>query len=258
VAPPQSTGYSRTPVPLDDDPLTSPSFPAINTSDSRSYRARRSSGAHTGPHAGPQTGAQPVDGRSSGGFARPPVQYPGPQSPAAQMPAPQMPVSPPPTRQLPPVANPYGSYVSAPQPGYQGGAAAHQDVPSYGGGYGQPADGSWHGAAASGYLPAAGYPTGSYVTNGNGHNGNGHNGNRYAGGDQQAAVSGGNGYNGIDYQNLTYQGNDYPPGPPIPGGYAPQDQHAGQHDQRGYGAPDLVSGQDGYQGYPGYGPGGRQ
>ncbi len=261
ASPPQPTGYSRMPVPLDDDPLTSPSFPAINTSDSRSYRARRSSGAHTGPHAGPPTGAQPVDGRSSGGFARPPAQYPGPQSPAAQMSAPQMPASPPPAPQLPPVANPYGSYVSAPQPGYQGGGTVHQDVPSYGGGYGQQADGSWHGTAASGYLPTAGYPTGSH--NGNGHNGNGHNGNGnghhgYAPvGDQQAAVSGGNGYNGIDYQNLNYQGSDYPPAP-VPDGYAPQNQQAGQYDQRGYGAPEPVYGQDGYQGYPGYGTGGRQ
>src|SRR5271165_176118 len=33
-----SGGQARPPLPMDDDPLTSPSFPAINTSDSRSYR----------------------------------------------------------------------------------------------------------------------------------------------------------------------------------------------------------------------------
>ncbi len=41
--------HNRPPLPMDDDPLTSPSFPAINTSDSRSYRPRRSGGSQTGP-----------------------------------------------------------------------------------------------------------------------------------------------------------------------------------------------------------------
>jgi hypothetical protein len=245
-------------VPLDDDPLTSPSFPAINTSDSRSYRARRASGAHTGPQMRPQTGPQPVGGRASGGFAQPTSQYPGspaPQSPAPQSPAPLAPAPLTPAPQSSPVANPYGSYVSAPQPVYQDVAAAHQDVPSYGGGYGQEADAGWHGSAASGYLPASGYSSGEYLANG--HSGNGRNGNGYTGGDQPGALPGGNGYGPVDYQSLPYPGLDYQPAPPVPGGYAPQNQHPVQYDERGYGAPDLAYGQDGYQGYPGYRAGGR-
>jgi hypothetical protein len=59
---------------FDDDPLTSPSFPAIVTSDSRSYRSRRSSSggrSQTGSHASPPPSAPPV---------QPPSAYP----PAAQ------------------------------------------------------------------------------------------------------------------------------------------------------------------------------
>jgi hypothetical protein len=229
-------------VPLDDDPLTSPSFPAINTSDSRSYRARRSSGAHSGP----QTGPQPAASRA-GGFAEPAAQYPL-QPPVGQRPVAQPPVGPPSVAQpqtpmAQPVANPYGSYVSASQPSYQDVAASRRDVPAYGGGYanGQHADAAGYSGAATGYLPANGHlPT------------NGHNGNGYAARDHDVA----DGYGAVDYQNLTYQDVDYQPAPPVTDGYAPQNQHAGQYD-RGYGAPDLAYGQDGYQGYPGYGPGSR-
>jgi hypothetical protein len=59
---------------FDDDPLTSPSFPAIVTSDSRSYRSRRSSSAdrsRTGSRTPPPPAAPPV---------QPPSAYP----PAAQ------------------------------------------------------------------------------------------------------------------------------------------------------------------------------
>jgi hypothetical protein len=56
---------------FDDDPLTSPSFPAIVTSDSRSYRSRRSSSA---------------DRSRSGSHATPP---PAPPPPAAYPPAAQ-------------------------------------------------------------------------------------------------------------------------------------------------------------------------
>jgi hypothetical protein len=150
------------------------------------------------------------------------------------------------------VANPYGSYVSASQPAYQDVAASHQDVPTYGGGYlsGQRADGSWYGSAASGYLPTPGYAAGDHAGNGNG-------GNGYDARDQHHAPPAGNGYGAVDYQNLTYQGVDYQPAPAVPGSYAPQNQQAGQYDQLGYGVPDLAYGQDGYQGYPGYGAGGR-
>ncbi len=217
-------------MPLDDDPLTSPSFPAINTSDSRSYRTRRPGGAPSGPHTGPLSGPQPT------------AQYPLDPTPQPLPPA--------------PVANPYGSYVSAPQPVYQDVAASHPDSSFYGGGYangqqangqyanggqhanGQQADSSWYSGAASGYLPAD-YGRDDHA--GDGDNGDGYNGN---------------GYPAVDYQNAGYQGAAYQ-APAGPGGYGPQGQLAGQYDPRGYSAPDLAYGQDGYQGYPNYGAGGR-
>jgi hypothetical protein len=191
-------------VPLDDDPLTSPSFPAINTADSRSYRARRPSGSHSGPQTGPQPSS--------------------------------------------PVANPYGSYVSAPQPAFQQSAPARPEASAHGGyGSGQQPDGSWYGGAATGYLPTNGYTA-------VGHNGNGSNGNGHAARDQHDAQGG---YGAFDYQNLSYQDADYQHVQPVPGGYPQQNPHAGQFDEHGYGAPDLTYGQDGYHGYPGYGPGSR-
>jgi hypothetical protein len=231
---PQSGGYAGRPGPADDDPLTSPSFPAINTSDSRSYRTRRPGGGPSGPHTGPQytTGPMPA------------------QSPAAQAP-----IAPSQIPQSAPVANPYGSYVSAPQPTYQDTAAAHQDAALYNRGYanGQQSTsgqhstgGSWYGEAASGYL------TPGYNGNGNGHagspSGNGHasNGNGHPS----------NGSSGTDYQHLSYQNAEHQVGSAAPG-YASPGPFADHHDQRGYGTPDLGYSQDGYQGYPGYGAAGR-
>jgi hypothetical protein len=228
-------------VPLDDDPLTSPSFPAVNTSDSRSYRARRSSGAQSGPHTGPQ----PAEGRP-GGYAEPPTHYPVQSRGSQPQPQPQ-----PQTPSSSPVANPYGSYVSTPQPTY-----------------GQHADGVPYGAAATGYLPADGYSRGRHNANGNGHNGNGHDGNGHDGNGHNGNGHNGNGYpardqhdgqggyGAFDYQSLTYQDVDYQQAQSM-AGYAQQNQHSGQFDERGYGTPDLAYGQDGYQGYSGYGPGGR-
>jgi hypothetical protein len=130
------------------------------------------------------------------------------------------------------VANPYGSYVSTPQPPY-----------------GQPADGAWYGAAATGYLPADGYSPGRH--NGNGHDGNGHNGSPAR--DQH---DGQGGYGTFDYQNLTYQDADYQQAQSM-AGYGQPNQPSGQFDERGYGMPDLAYGQDGYQGHSGYGTGRR-
>ena len=116
---------------MDDDPLTSPSFPAITTSDSRSYRTRSRSSSQ------PSNGG----GRGSGGYGDPARQLPGypdhstsapngyPVQPAATAGghvAAQSPV---------PAANPYGSYVSAPQPGYPEPASTHLDSAAYGTGY---------------------------------------------------------------------------------------------------------------------------
>jgi hypothetical protein len=132
-----------------------------------------------------------------------------------------------------PVANPYGSYVNAPQPGGYSGAGSpsqpatpHLDPAAYGSGYaaGQQAVAgvNWYAStpdasqAAVGYLPAPG--TG----------------------------------NGVSYESPTYHGSHSAPAPGQGPGYPP-----GQYDQRGYGAPELTYGQDGYQGYTGYGGSGR-
>lgn len=241
-------------MPLDDDPLTSPSFPAVNASDSRSYRTRRSPAGQSGPHTGPQS----AGGRGAGSYGEPAAQFQ--QYPAAAQPHSQ-PIMQPPA----PVANPYGSYVSAPQPAYQDVAPVQSDAAGYPSGYsgGWQADGTWYagapgngapgngaanhgvgnGDAATGYLPAPAY------------NGIDHPGDGYAPVDYQGVD-----YHGVPYQGAGYQGAAYQSGPAgagAPGGYIPQGNFAGQYDQRGYGSPDAGYGQDGYQAHPGYGPGGR-
>ena len=150
-----------------------------------------------------------------------------------------------------PAANPYGSFVSPQEPGYpQIPAASHLvDAPGYRSGYaaGQQAvaAGGWYNSLApdashpaNGYLPAP--PSGTYgsATNGSATNG-----------------SGRHGYPPIDYSNLTYSDSVYPDLPPAVhqqavAGYG----HAGPREQRGHPA-DAAYGQDGYQGYPGYGNG---
>ena len=151
----------------------------------------------------------------------------------------------------PPGANPYGSFVSAPQPAYQDAAPSRSVPPAYGETYGngQQPDGSWRPAANVGYLPANGYSTGSH--NGNGHNGNGPG---YPARDQHDVQGG---YGAFDYQNLSYQDVDYQQAQPAADGYAQRPERAGQFDERSYGVPDLAYGQDGYQSYPGYGSRGR-
>jgi hypothetical protein len=250
----QQSGRPRQPAPLDDDPLTSPSFPAVNTSDSRSYRTRRSPGGQSGPHTGPQ----PVNGRGNGGNGR----YGEPTAQFSQYPASaqahSQPIMQPPAPSAP-VANPYGSYVSAPQPTYQDVAAARPDATAYANGYvgGWQADGTWYAGT---------------VNNGAANNGAANNGAANNGGGNGDAASGylpapayngtdhaGNGYAPVDYTGVTYQGATYETGPAAngaPGSYVPQGNYAGQYDQRGYGPPDLGYGQDGYQAHPGYGTGG--
>jgi hypothetical protein len=216
-APPQSPaahsshsgGQARPPLPMDDDPLTSPSFPAINTSDSRSYRTRSRS------DSGPARQLPDYPGQTSapGGY---PVQ-PGATA-ARHVPA----------QSAPPAANPYGSYVSAPQPSYPEQSNAHLDAAAYGTGYaaGQQAvaAANWYGSTdanqANGYLPGTGNGAG-----------NGH-----------APADYGNGYPG-------YQGGQ----PALPAGGYGQPGHPGPYDQRGYHRPDAAYGQDGYEAYPGYG-----
>jgi hypothetical protein len=216
-----SGGHARPPQPLDDDPLTSPSFPAINTSDSRSYRTRRPSSSQ-----GSQPPALPrPSGHGTGGYSEPPQPYtPYPPAPDRSSSVPNgYPVQP----AASPVANPYGSYVNAPGHSGSGTSATPQlDAAAYGSGYaaGQQAIAglNWYAStqdasqAAVGYLPAAG------------------NGN------------------GVSYESPTYQGSHAAQAGGNGPGYV-----AGHHDQRGYLAPELTYGQDGYQGYPGYGGSGR-
>jgi hypothetical protein len=217
---------------MDDDPLTSPSFPAINTSDSRSYRTRR-------PSSSQSPGAPASGGRETGGYGEP-AQPHSPYPPAPDRSAsgpngyPVQPAAAPAAGSAypsGPVANPYGSFVNAPRPGYSDAGTPPLDAAAYGSGYAAGrqavAGTNWYastpdgGQAVNGYLPSPGSP------------------------------------NGTSYETPLYQGgSSAQPGGYGPGGYGPG-QIAGQHDQRGYGVPELTYGQDGYQGYPGYGNGGR-
>jgi hypothetical protein len=244
-APPQSPaapsshsgGHARPPLPMDDDPLTSPSFPAINTSDSRSYRTRSRSGPPSSqpPSNGGRGSRGSRDGGSYGEPGRQMPDYPGQAS--APNGYPVQPAAPAaghvPAQPAAPAANPYGSYVSPAQPSYPEPASAPLDAASYGTGYaaGQQAAAAanWYGGspetgqAIDGYLPAPG-------SNG-----------------------AGNGYSQADY-GAGYQNPAYPGGQPAlpPGGYG-QPGHPGPYDQRGYHRPDAAYGQDGYEAYPGYG-----
>jgi hypothetical protein len=124
-------------------------------------------------------------------------------------------------------------------------------VPAYSGthGNGEQPDGSRYSGGATGYLPTNGFGAGGHNGNGNG-NGNAH---AYPARDPRDAQGS---YGAFDYQNLSYPDVDYQQVPEADG-YRQLSPHAGQFNERGYGEPDVAYGQDGYQGYPGYGPGGR-
>ena len=271
AAPPYPNGHGNGAG--DNDPLTSPSFPAINAADSRSYRTRRSGAAgqgNSGQHNRPApsqdtTSHQFIDyssaprrtaSRADGYPAQPAAQAAEHQPPAA------------------PAANPYGSYVSQPQPAYsetarsQPGyspaelppapapslaAAAYSGYPSGQ----QAASAGWYaaqsvatggpqaaaqplGQPADGYLPAAGI-------GGNGGNGGSH------------ALNGAptRGYAGIDYSSIRYDDPVYPDAQGALPGYGSPGRHTAQYDQQGHGSPDPSSSHDGYGAYPGYGTGGR-
>jgi hypothetical protein len=231
-APPQapaaqahSGGHSRPPLRSDDDPLTSPSFPAINASDSRSYRTRSRSTSQ--PSSSPAAG-----GRGNGSYGDPARQlpaYPGQTSTPDGYPVPATAARHGAGHSPAPAANPYGSYVSPAQPSYAEPAGGHLDPSSYGNGYaaGQQAvaAANWYGGstdanqAANGYLPAP----------------------RHGNGAPDA-------YSPSDY-GAGYQTPGYEGGQP---GYS---QHGlpGQYDQPGYNSSDVSYGQDGYEAHPGYG-----
>ena len=275
TAAPYSNGHGRGRG--DDDPLTSPSFPAITTSDSRSYRTQRSSsGQHTRPPAAQGTGHQYIDYSSAPRRAASqpdgyPVQQAAPPAEAPAQPAtsrrarhrspaaPAASAAPPAAPPTNPAANPYGSYVSdQPQPGY-----SEPSVPQSGyasAGYPEMPAPSLAGAAYSGY--AAGQQAGSAGWNGGqptegylpaaGSGGTGRGGGSHAHNGSQSR-----GYAGIDYGSLRYDDPVYPDAAGALPGNGSAGQHATQYDQQGYGTPDPGSGPDAYQAYPGYGARGR-
>jgi hypothetical protein len=204
-------------VPLDDDPLTSPSFPAINASDSRSYRTSRSDSQPRSIPAGPAYG-EPGPQRA----------YPAPADPVTSPPAGY------PVQSGGPSGNPYGSFVSQPAASYPQEPASHQDA-SYGRhhqqqqpGYGQPAASGWYDSGSAGQTPA------------------------FTAAQQSSYLNGANVANGLDPAgyHVTYQG-----GQPETVAYAQPGYGGAQPDQRGYPAPEPSYGPDGYQGYQGYGTG---
>jgi hypothetical protein len=223
---------------LDDDPLTSPSFPAINASDSRSYRAsRHDSQPRNIPAPGYTEPAQQFGG------------YPG---------APDRTISPPNGYPIQPGAsagNPYGSFVSQPaasQPttsyGRQPSAPASPDPtyaspdatyaspdPTYASpdaAYGQHAaqpGADWYGSHPSGPMPMPAFtaePQPGYPSA------------------QQPYGADPAGY------PPSYQG-----GQPDPANYGQPGYGTPQYDPRVYGSQEPGYGRDGYQGYPGYGSG---
>jgi hypothetical protein len=186
--------------------------------------------------------------------------------PRAAQTAAQASPSAPPSSSGSPAANPYGSYVGGPpaqqHPSYPDIAAASRstaDYPGYSiasqpsGGNGRHSapslgNGGGAGSAADGYLPAATLGAGGPASNGNaqgysqGHSGNG---------------SSPAGYAGIDYGRLRYDDPLYPDsdGSGLVDYAAPRQR--GKHYDPGYGGSDLGYGQDGYEGYTGYGAGER-
>ena len=294
AAPPvPAAGHGRLPLPMDDDPLTSPSFPAINTSDSRSYRPRSSGHTQPGlPVSNPGSGGSAGNGSGGNGsrgngqrggtFGEPAhqvPQYPAAADRSASMPngypvqqvAAQVPPLPMPSQPPVPVANPYGSYVNAAQPaadnpGYGGYNPGQQA--SGGSAYGTPADGylpapsngngAGHGHGRNGTGTGAGYDYDNLSYDGAGYDGAGYDGAGYNNASYESprydgVIYNGNGY-AAEYEQALYQAPVYQAGQPVPPGYGQQN---GQYDPRGYGTPDLAYGQEGYQGYPGYGGAGR-
>jgi hypothetical protein len=224
-APPSSRPQARPapPAPLDDDPLTSPSFPAVTTSDSRSYRTRRSDSrpGHAAPAAAYGEPAQPPRSYP----AAPPDRTMSPPNgyPAQQAAPPDRTMSPPNGYQVQPgvapAGNPYGSFVSQPAASYQ---PEPPPVPSPQ----EPSSRGRHGRS------------------------------------QPTAAPAGNGWYGADYLNAPPATNGLDPAgyqaaQPDTAAYAQPGQVGVPYDQRGYAAQqEPTYGLEGYQGYQGYGNGG--
>lgn len=120
----RANGRSRTHAGTDDDPLTSPSFPAITTSDSRSYRARRADAQPRSAARAPVPHTEPTQQFTSypPDAGRPRVPDTNGSQPGIAAP-------------VPGVGNPYGSYVSQSPAAYEPAPAGSGDA-SYPGAFG--------------------------------------------------------------------------------------------------------------------------
>ena len=177
TAPPSTPGGA--PRVADDDPLTSPSFPAITNSDSRSYRTRRPAVGQPadGPEPGGRHGGQngyDATGQQFNSYPSAPSRatsqpdgYPTQSGPLPPAPGPQQAAAPAPLHQSAPAqpgspaANPYGSYVSVPQhtytePAYQQPAGPTTPAPGR--------DEAGYVGYPTGQYPTGQYPTGQYPT----------------------------------------------------------------------------------------------
>jgi hypothetical protein len=267
---PDRVQQDRRPVDPDDDPLTSPSFPRVPASDSRSYRNGRASTPPHGSRSPEQYLAPTQEFSSYGSPAAPPAApecYTGPQRAAAprrqaaqhaadlggenertnpnayrpdpmagradSYPSRSASVPPGPARPAP-ASNPYGSYVTPTSP---------PAVPGYGG-Y-PPVPGHGHVNGNRSYLPPAGAPEADYWQ-------------------QQQASGGYPAPDGPDYPNGYSRASDprhaAPPAdygngygqhaqPGYPAGGHPA---SAPHDPAGYAGRDPY-GPDEYGGYTGYG-----
>jgi hypothetical protein len=101
----------RLPVPLDDDPLTSPSFPKVPASDSRSYRNGR---ADTPPGGSRAPAPYPAATPQLPSYDSPTAQYQAAQYSTAQYPTAQYPEAQYPQAQYPEAQYPTAQYPTAP------------------------------------------------------------------------------------------------------------------------------------------------
>ncbi len=254
------------PAVLDDDPLTSPSFPKVPASDSRSYRNSRhamlpgGSPAPDQPYSAPTQqlpgyGPSPAQFPAQGGDAQLTNPYAYPSGPVLQ--DPYAPVGGNGSNGQPAVTgNPYGSYVTPDSQtvasSYGGYAmpdysAAEYQAPEYPAtaGNGAASDGQtasgygdYAGAASNGhgpYAPPAGNGAADYWT-------------------QQATVPGVPGQDTPGYPDNS--GQDYGNGYGEHAAYSPEAYPADSQEQAGY-APLDPYGPDVYGSYPGYGTPGR-
>jgi hypothetical protein len=243
-APARGVAPDRRPADSDDDPLTSPSFPSVPASDSRSYHNGRTSTPPRGSrvpaeqlaptqefrsygspapqhaaarHAVPADVGGDTDRTNPNSYLPDPLlngdPYPAPNG--NPYPAPNgNPYPRPPAPASAASGNPYGSYVTSDG---QDPAFSYGDYPA--------ASGNGHGSYLSAPVPAS-------------------TGRHSASGHQQGPVPHDPGTQATEYRN-GYGQHDH-------AGYLPSGYPAGSHNPAGYGGQDPY-GPDGYGGYPEYG-----